>query len=371
MQDPIVQDDPVHDPRRSGASGHADSVDGAPGWEAINAALASVHPGQAARHYGSSRPWTLGGQDPLDGISVYEVALPRPHWHYVTYGFSELFAKESDDADVSGFGFELTFRLARHAGAGADALPPTWPLNLLQNLARYVFDSGNAFAQGHHLNANGPIAVDHPTRLRHLAFMQDPQLPPRMTPHGRLVFLQVIGLTDAEMDAVTRWNTEAVLHALAPAMPWWITDLQRGDALDDPRLAAEVAAGSMREGSSTASLYAQSLEWSQAPEGGITLSLGAGVADSLLHLLPARLPFGLALTLVGPQGEWTLRPGAEDTVWREGDLGGCTWRPETVERVLQMLHAHSAGELIAGRLWIEIRPVSLAGDAASGATPRR
>lgn len=370
MQDSIAQDDPVQDEHRPGAPGGAGSVDGAPGWDAINAALACVHPGQAARHFGASHPWTLGGQDPLDGISVYHVASPRPHWHYVTYGFSELFAKESDDAEVSGFGFELTFRLALPAGAGADTAPPTWPLNLLQNLARYVFDTGNAFAQGHHLNANGPIAVDHPTRLRHLVFMHDPQLPPRMTPHGALAFLQVIGLTDPEMDAVTRWNTEAVLRALAPAMPWWITELERGDALDDPRLAAEVEAGSAREGSSTASLFAQTLEWSQEPEGCITLRLGAGVADSLLRLLPARLPFGQPLTLIGPKGEWTLQPGGEDTLWLDDDLGGCTWRPETVERVMDVLRSRSTAEVIPGRLQVRVRPAR-AGDAASGAMPQR
>jgi hypothetical protein len=48
---------------------------------------------------------TLGGQDPLDGISVYWADAPVPHWHYITYGFSELYAKESSDAAASGYGF--------------------------------------------------------------------------------------------------------------------------------------------------------------------------------------------------------------------------------------------------------------------------
>lgn len=39
----------------------------------------------------------------------------------------------------SGFGFELTFRLKREAGETA---PPTWPAELMQGLARYVFQSG-------------------------------------------------------------------------------------------------------------------------------------------------------------------------------------------------------------------------------------
>lgn len=40
----------------------------------------------------------------------------------------------------SGFGFELTFRLKRETGESA---PPTWPAELMQGLARYVFQSGN------------------------------------------------------------------------------------------------------------------------------------------------------------------------------------------------------------------------------------
>ena len=41
------------------------------GWDAINAALRAVHAGQAPRHFGTAASYTLGGDDPLDGISVY------------------------------------------------------------------------------------------------------------------------------------------------------------------------------------------------------------------------------------------------------------------------------------------------------------
>ena len=36
----------------------------------------------------------------LSGISAYKNVDPCPHWHFVTYGFSELWAKESADPDV-------------------------------------------------------------------------------------------------------------------------------------------------------------------------------------------------------------------------------------------------------------------------------
>ena len=88
---------------------------------------------------------------------------PETHYHFVTYGFSELYEKESDDPEMSGYGFELTFRLA--CDAADDDEPPAWPLNFLQNLARYVFSTGNAFDERHHLTLNGPIALGEETGI--------------------------------------------------------------------------------------------------------------------------------------------------------------------------------------------------------------
>ncbi len=85
----------------------------APGWDAIDAALEPLYRGRPPKHYGSLVPYRLGGPDPIHGISAWFNAAPSPHWHFVTYGFTELWGKESEDAEVSGFGFELTFRLAR------------------------------------------------------------------------------------------------------------------------------------------------------------------------------------------------------------------------------------------------------------------
>src|ERR1700679_2089959 len=85
------------------------------GWDAIDAALVKIYGDAEPLHYASAIKWMLGGPDPLDGVSVYKRERPSPHWHFVSYGLTELYVKESDDTEVSGFGFELTFRLARDA----------------------------------------------------------------------------------------------------------------------------------------------------------------------------------------------------------------------------------------------------------------
>ncbi|TGY33360.1 MULTISPECIES: suppressor of fused domain protein [Stenotrophomonas] len=330
--------------------------DGTPGWDAINAALAALYPGQEPTHYGTALPYTLGGNDPLDGISVYRADVPRPHWHYVTYGFSELYDKQSDDAVDSGYGFELTFRLAVDDDA---ASPPTWPMNLLQNLARYVFATGNVFEAGHHMDANGPIALDTDTCLRHVAFLPDPQLPARDTANGRLVFLQVIGVSDAEMAAIKRWSTDGVLHALAPRMPLWITDLHRPSLLDDADLARQVEAGSARDGSSTALLFVETLAWREEDDSTV-LVLGAGQVPSLLDLLPLRLRYGHPLTVIGGDREWTFQPGERDAL-RRGEGGmTCTLTPASLDALLRDVRAQRGRYPLPGTgLVVEVVPTAL------------
>ncbi|KIS40399.1 suppressor of fused domain protein [Stenotrophomonas maltophilia] len=329
-----------------------------PGWDAINAALAPLYAGQEPRHYGTALPYTLGGQDPLDGVSVYWADAPVPHWHYITYGFSELYAKESSDADASGYGFELTFRLAAEAGEHAGSTPPVWPMNLLQNLARYVFGSGNVFEDGHHLNANGPIALETGTRLCHLAFIADPQLPARDTANGHLQFLQLVGLTDEEMEAVKRWSTRGVLQALQPAMPLWISDLHRGNLLEDPTLAAQVRAGSEREGSSTGMLFIETLDWRQEV-GVTTLVLGAGQVASVCELLPLRLRHGKSLELASRERQWEFIPAARGETG-EVSADSARWAlDETGLQALAGVRAERGIYPVAGALRIEVVPTYL------------
>src|SRR5207247_650469 len=102
---------------------------------------------QDPMHYGPVQKYAEGGNDPLDGVSVYK-NLDPPHWHYITFGLSELYEKESDIPDVSGFGFELTFRLACKPEADS---PPIWAVKFLQSLAKYVVNRRRGFDVGHYI----------------------------------------------------------------------------------------------------------------------------------------------------------------------------------------------------------------------------
>jgi hypothetical protein len=267
----------------------------APGWDAIDARLAELYPGLEPKHFGTLHRFALGGPDPLDGMSFYPRDEPVPHWHIVGYGMSELYAKETSDPEESGWGFELTFRVARHA---EDDEPPIWAANLLQNLARYVFSSGNWFSPGDHMNANGPIRQNYRTEVTALAFVEDPELGTIATPHGRMQFLQVVGLTAAEYAAARQWDTRGVLGLLADRQPLLVTDLDRPSVTDDPAVRAAIEAGRARDGSSTGLLMVAGFGWT-AEQDAIRLRFKNVTAATVAQAVRDRLSHGRPLVVEG------------------------------------------------------------------------
>ncbi|MEU8802480.1 suppressor of fused domain protein [Spirillospora sp. NPDC048819] len=281
-------------------------MDESPGWDAIDNALRPLYGDASPLHLATLHKWSLGGPDPLDGISVYPRMEPVPHWHFVSYGMSELYAKESENPDESGWGFEFTFRVARDP---AEEKPPMWAPNMLQNLARYVFKSGNWFEPGHHIDANGPINADrHDSEIRAVTFVTDPELGEISTPHGSVVFLQAVGLATEEYAVLRKWNVDELMKVLAPHLPLFVTDIDRRSLLAHPEVARAVQEGSTRDGSSSGLHYVPKVGWERTA-GSTTLRLGANHAPQIADSLRGRLPFGRELILQGDDARLTFRPG--------------------------------------------------------------
>ncbi|MVO98144.1 suppressor of fused domain protein [Paenibacillus lutrae] len=282
------------------------------GWDAIEEEVTKLYGKQEPKHYGTAIPYMLGGQDPLDGLSAYKAEIPFPHWHIITFGFSELYEKESENPDYSGYGFELTFRVARSKD---EEEPPAWALNLLQNMGRYVFNSGNIFAAGDYLDANGPICLGADTMLTALAFIPDPELDTLHTANGRVEFLQMVGITEDELEAMKTWNTRDLLEAGKAELPGYITDLSRNSILRVPAVQESVRIGIERDGSSTGFLFVDQLAWDCGKNGLFSkkpsmLTLGAKQADTVGKLLRGRLLKGKNLILSNKEISVTLEPAS-------------------------------------------------------------
>jgi hypothetical protein len=121
----------------------------APGWDAIDATLRRLYPAEEPRHIGYTPGLAFGSG--LQGCSAYRAA---DHWHYVTYGLTELWVKEPEsDPQVSGWGYELTIRVTGPNGESA----PNWPFDLLEKIARYTHENSHPFAVGDRLDPGAPI----------------------------------------------------------------------------------------------------------------------------------------------------------------------------------------------------------------------
>ncbi|WDH96553.1 suppressor of fused domain protein [Paenibacillus urinalis] len=292
--------------------------DMAPGWDAIEDAMTKLYGSQMPMHYGSSLPAMFGG-DPLDGISVYKADHPAPHWHMVTFGFTELYGKEKEDKEHSGFGFELTFRLKR---SETEEQPPAWAIDLLQNMGRYIYKSGNRFQSGDYLDTNGPICLGSDTKLTALCYTEDPELPSIETPNGRMEFIQMIGITGDERDAMQTWNSHAMLKICEPYMPYYITDLERSSLLMLPAVATAVEEGLKRDGSNTGFLYVSQLGWEppvkrMLRKSPAVLTIGAKQAEIIGKMLSGRILKQNPLYLSGPNVRVALEPG-DNPVIEEG-----------------------------------------------------
>lgn len=320
-----------------------DDTDGAPGWDAIDAALRPIYGDREPYHVGTVIPYALGGLDPIHGISAYKNAEPAPHWHFVTYGFSELWAKQSSDPDVSGFGFELTFRPTCKA---KDKKPSNWSLNFLQNLGRYVFATGNCFGVGHTLPLNGPIEQGASTLIHAVSFTSDPQLPPIATPNGRVEFLQIVGLTMDELEAISSWDAAAFLQLRSRDDPFLLTDLTRASWMADAKFAAKVARRSKKDGSSCGWLSLV-LECDTKSDP-VDVRVQSIAVDGLRRRLQGRLPYGRELTLNGKDATVVFKPGKQSRLKLVEDAVTITLREDHLAELAGSLQPHAGFYPIPG-----------------------
>ena len=179
----------------------------AAGWEAITEECERVYPDQKdPKHYGAIIKWRLGGPDPLDGISIYDGG---DYWHFVTYGMTELYDKESEDKQWSGYGMEFTFRLKKYNDMNEEAEIKNI-CGVLQQIARITFKSGEIFNPFEFLYTGQTEGIDagQLSNITGFITVPDPDLQPLNTDNGRVEFVEFIGATDKELMAIRTKETD-------------------------------------------------------------------------------------------------------------------------------------------------------------------
>lgn len=194
------------------------------GWDAITATFEDIYPGQTdPKHYGTLVKWKFGGNDPLDGISIYDGG---DFWHFVTYGLSEIYEKETDDENISGYGMEFTFKLKKGNYEDEEA-EIKCICGILQAIARMTFQNGEIFRTYEYLytGQHDGIDVEMKSNITGFITIPDPDADVIGTPNGRVEFIELIGATDEELMAIM--NKQITVEGLYEELGTDVTSYDR------------------------------------------------------------------------------------------------------------------------------------------------
>ena len=196
----------------------------APGWDAIDTLCSEVYPGQDnPKHYGTLIPYMLGGNDPLQGISAYE---DNDYYHFITYGLSELYEKESSNKDISGYGMEFTFKLKKDNYENTEN-EIKCVCGILQSIARITFKNGELFKPFEYVYTGQIEGIDYNQKSNITGFITvpDDKFHEIDTPNGKVIFVEFIGCTDNELKAL--YNKELTVKELFDKLGSDITEYNR------------------------------------------------------------------------------------------------------------------------------------------------
>ena len=170
-----------------------------PGWQAIDDAFEKLYPGQKPDHFGTlitSRAM-FGGDEYLDGFSIY--TSPKGYKHLVTYGMTVLYGdEEAFGGEWNGWGYEMTMKLREDSTENCK-----WAIDMMSNLARYTYKTERFFEPNQFVKGNGTsLHIGEDSMITALLIVSDTEAETQMSVYGKTEFLQLVGITESEMQAI-------------------------------------------------------------------------------------------------------------------------------------------------------------------------
>lgn len=198
----------------------------APGWDAIEEEFSRLYPGQKPSHYGTSfqSRAMFGGNEYLDGFSVYK--NPNGYLHLVTFGMTELYTDEDAfGGEYSRWGYEMTIKLKEESPE--DCL---WAMDMLSNLARYTYTSERYYDPEQCVANNGSsLHAGTDSLITALITVNDTSASELDTLHGKVGFIQFVGITESELNAIRAdiGNIHKLIELMRKDNPDLVTDMKR------------------------------------------------------------------------------------------------------------------------------------------------
>lgn len=207
----------------------AEQEDWAPGWESIDSVFDNLYPNQSPAHYGTllhSRA-IFGGDEYLDGYSIYD--SPKGFKHLVTYGMTELYTnEEAFGGEWSRWGYEMTIKLKEQTNDEC-----MWAIDMLSNLARYTFTQNRFFEPLQFIAGNGSsLHIGTDSNITALLVVNDTEAEGINTVHGKVEFMQLVGITQRELELLmeNRKKADVLIEEMKKDNPFLITDMKRTDS---------------------------------------------------------------------------------------------------------------------------------------------
>lgn len=198
-----------------------------PGWQAIDDACDELYNELKPYHFATNMVSRaiFGGEEFLDGYSIYR--SPNGYMHIVTYGMTELYGnEEAFGGEWNGWGYEMTIKLIEK-----DEQDCVWALNMLSNLAGYTYQTERFFEPYQYVGGNGQsLHIGEDSAITALLLVNDTELKPQMSVYGKTEFIQLVGITDSELEAIMDDpdNVEVLINAMKnDGNPNLVTDMKR------------------------------------------------------------------------------------------------------------------------------------------------
>ncbi len=200
--------------------------DWAPGWDAIDEVFEKLYPNQKPAHYGTTltKRAIFGGDQYIDGYSIYQSL--NGYKHLLTYGMTELYAnEEAFGGEWSRWGYEMTIKLKE--SSSEDCM---WAIDMLSNLARYTYTQKRFFEPLQFIGGNGTsLHIGVESVITALLAVNDTEANGIDTVHGRVNFIQLVGITQRELEILKEDRTKAgiLVENMKIDNPYLVTDMKR------------------------------------------------------------------------------------------------------------------------------------------------
>lgn len=200
--------------------------DWAPGWDAIDEVFEKLYPNQKPAHYGTTltKRAIFSGDQYIDGYSIYQSL--NGYKHLLTYGMTELYTnEEAFGGEWSRWGYEMTIKLKE--STNEDCM---WAIDMLSNLARYTYTQKRFFEPLQFIAGNGTsLHIGVESAITALLAVNDTEANGIDTVHGRVNFIQLVGITQRELEMLKEDRTKAgiLVENMKIDNPYLVTDMKR------------------------------------------------------------------------------------------------------------------------------------------------